>query len=61
MPFTVEFLATGEPSQAVKVMILKDEEPSNTDLASWKASATAQFRIHYQSWPKNVKTKVTPR
>lgn len=60
--FTVEILATGtNPNQAVKVMILKDEDPGNTHMASWRASCSAQFRIHYGEWPKNVKSKVTPR
>lgn len=58
MSFIVEALALGAPNQAVKLMVLRDEEPTANDRQELASRASGQFRVEYGEWCGEV-PKVT--
>jgi hypothetical protein len=62
MIFIVEALALGESNQAVKLMVLRDEEPTANEQADLASRASGQFRVQYGDWCSEVpKVTVTRR
>lgn len=61
MSFIVEALAMG-PEGAVKLMVMRKEEPSANDRQELASRCSGQYRVEYGEWCAEVpRVTVTPR
>jgi hypothetical protein len=57
--FIVEAMAQGDHG-AVKLQILRATEPSATELASYRARVSAQYRVEYKEWANHPTATFRP-